>query len=232
MFLCNEENESDILHPSQISTQLPHVTADLYVGTEVTWFTNSFFDSAEPWGRKSGYEGSLRHVAMIHHFRDRRMNRLLLLTDHTPCSCLPTQYVQRGQITFSLNYAFLHGLWSRLVPIHTRHPWSDLLLLVFNWNMISSNLSFDLQTFCSYQSVSSHQNNQGGPDPISLSLGTNQQGPLQYTIPHVICGQIQLLDSNVWWVLSFSNSEIWSRHMCSNISVRLGQVVIASKTWK
>lgn len=33
-------------------------------------------------------------------------------------------------------------------------------------------------------------------------------------------------------VFSFLNSEIWCRHVCANISVWFGQVVIVSMTWK
>ena len=40
MFLCNEENDSNILHTSQISIHLPHFTADL-----LQFSRNSFFDT-------------------------------------------------------------------------------------------------------------------------------------------------------------------------------------------
>ena len=58
-------------------------------------------------------------------------------------------------------------------------PGPDLLLLIFNQNMIPSTASFGLQTSFSYKSVSGHQNKQRGPGSISLSLGTNQQASSQ-----------------------------------------------------
>lgn len=46
MLFCNEENDSDVLHPFQISTRPLSFIADLCVGSEVTGLNkNSLFDT-------------------------------------------------------------------------------------------------------------------------------------------------------------------------------------------
>lgn len=180
MFLCNEENDRDILQPSQISTHLPHFTADLHVGTEVMWLNrNSFFETAlSPEGENRDMKGPSRPVAMILPFRDKRMSRLIL-GDHTPFSCLPTKICPNkvGLFSLSIMLPFKSSEIDLYQPILTI-PGLIFCFLSSTKTWLPSNLSFDPKTSFPYKPVSGHQSNQGGSDLTSLRLGTNQQGPL------------------------------------------------------
>lgn len=138
MFFCNEKNNSDIFHPIQISTHTPDFTADLCVGTEVTWLSqSSFFDTVlSPEGEDLEMKGpSLCGEDTSHQGAKNEWIATFYL------AVKPNNMPKSGQIVFSLNYAFFQTLWNRLYPSIPTISCPDLLCLISNQNNILSYFS-------------------------------------------------------------------------------------------